>query len=346
MLTQLYYCFTDLIESTVLPPLEPLGHVIIREQLSTKYHQENDCNLIGPPQEILSIESFSSVESSAQVLESESSAETSESLLHKEDFQRDESLPNYFEAQDRSDPQMSFNPCGLAQHADNIPHSLQENRIHVGDKSIEINMTEEGRQRQILQEETPTFVNNSDSASGLFTDPLVIEHAEVTHGVEEESELCESVKLMLQSLTYKKQDETQHLEIQHALVDADVCHALQSSLSLDSCVPTKVIIYDGSDQSHCLAQEATTNSTQMATLLGSCGKGSPLDVKDNLSSPSCLDPPALIELPQFTNQRPPNLPSATGKRSPIASWNPSSLPTSPQRYHFAQVDILLDCKVN
>ncbi|XP_057207072.1 uncharacterized protein LOC130564737 [Triplophysa rosa] len=363
-------CQPDLIESSVLPPSEPLGHIIIREQLTTKYHQENYCNLIGPPQEISSVESntlsFSSVESSVQVLSErktvvesqvsvttnhiESSLETCESLLDKKDFQGDESLPNYSEAQDRADPQMAFNPCGLplAQHADNMPHSPQEKRINDDDKSIEINMTEEGHQRQIFQEETPNFVNNSESTSVLFTDPLVIKHSEVTHGVEEENDLVvkpsESVKLMLQSSTDTKHDEKQHLTFQQACVDAetmgssklvfsednvDVCHPFQSSVSFDSCVPTTVII---SDQSHCLAQEAKT-STQVAPLLGSCGKCSPLDVKDNLSSPSTssLDPPALNELTQFTNQRPPNLPSTTGKRSPIASWNTSSLPTNPQR---------------
>ncbi|KAA0701932.1 Pleckstrin -like proteiny domain-containing family G member 2 [Triplophysa tibetana] len=359
----------DLIEPSVLPPSEPLGHVIIREQLSTKYHQENDCNLIGPPQEISSIESntlsFSSVESSVQMLSEiktvaesqvsvttnhiESSLETCESLLLKKDFQGDKSFPDYSEAQDRADPQMPFNPCGLTvdQHAYKMAHSPQENRINDGDKSIEINMTEEGHQRQILQEETPTSVNNSESTSVLFTDPLVIKHSEVTHGAEEGNDLvvksCESVKQMLRSSTDNKHDEKQHLTFQQACVDAetmgsgklvfcvdneDVCHPLQSSVSFESCVPTTVII---SDQSDCLAQEAQT-STEVAPLLGSCGKCSPLDVKDNLSSPSTsyLDPP-LNELPQFTNQRPHDLPSTTGKRSPIASWNTSPLPTNPQR---------------
>lgn len=355
----------DLIESSVLPPSEPLGHVIIREQLSTKYHQENDCNLIGPPEEISFIESnklsFSSGDFSAQVLserksvvESQFSGTTNhskssldaESLLHKEGFQGDESLLNYSEAQDRADLQITFNPCGLPldQYADNMPHS-----------SIEINITEEWHQRQMLRKDTPTSENNSESTNVLFTDPLVSEHSEVTHSVEEENDSivkpCESVALMLQSSTYNK-DETQHLKSQQAWVDAeivdsgkvtslvfsvddvDVCHPLQSMVSVDSCVPTTVIISE--DQ----AQEGTTNSTQVAPLLGSCGKCSPLDVNDNLSnnsnilsspSTSPLDAPTLNELPQFTNQRPPNLPSATGKRSPITSWNISPLPTSPLR---------------
>lgn len=378
-LTHFYCCFTDLIESSVLPPSEPLGHVIIREQLSTKYHQENDCNLIGPPQEISSVESntlsFPSVESSVQVLSErktvvesqisvttnhiESSLETYESLLLKKDFQGYESLPNYSEAQLRADPQMPFNPCGLIldQHADKMPYSPQENHINDGDESIELNMTEEGHQRQILQKETPTSVNISESTSFHFTDPLVIKHSEVTHGVEEENDLvvksCESVKQMLQSSTDNKHDEKQHLTFQRACVDAetmgsgklvfyvdneDVCHPLQSSVSFESCVPTKVII---SDQSDCLAQEAKT-STEVAPLLGSCGRCRPLDVKDNLSSPSTssLDPPTLNELPQFTNQRPTDLPSTTGKRSPITSWNTSPLPTYPQRYELSLNELI------
>lgn len=372
ILKHLYYCLTDLIESSVLPPSEPLGHVIIREQLSTKYHQENDCNLIGPPEEISSIESNKlSADCSAQVLSerktvvesqvsgttnhSKSLLETCESLLHKEDFQGDESLLNYSEAQDRADPQITFNICTLplAQYADNMPHSPQENRINVEDNSIEINITEELHQSQMLQKDTPC---ENNSTSFLFTDPLVSDHIGVTHSEEEKNDSivkpCESVALMLQSSTDNK-NETPDLKFQQTWVhtetvdsgtslvfsvdDADACNPLQSMASVDSHVPTTVIISEESDQ----AQESTTNSTQVAPLLGLCGNCSPLDVNDNLSnnsnilsSPSAspLDAPTLNELPQFTNQRPPNLPSATGKRSPITSWNISPLPTSPLRY--------------
>uniref|UniRef100_A0A671S6Q9 Uncharacterized LOC107662784 n=1 Tax=Sinocyclocheilus anshuiensis TaxID=1608454 RepID=A0A671S6Q9_9TELE len=358
-------------QPTVSTPPEPFGHIILREKLSTTYHQENDCNLIGPPDEISTNVSnslyFSSAESSATsvqilttVVESqisvisdhrESSLGKCESKLHE----GDQSLSTCAGTQIQAEPEVPSKLAGfpLDEHADNVLQSVPENHLYAVGKSTAINRTEEG---PILQEENLAFVSNSVPVSELFTDPVIIKHLEEeTHSVEEKRGLtvqhCKSI-LSIDD----KQDEihTGHMNSKQDRADIETtsmkevtpvvstvsevgaCPPLQPA----PCVLNTVVISEGSELSYPVAQEVTTSPTQLMPLLGSCSKCSPLDVKskEDLSnnsktlSPPCTPPvggPPLDELPRFTSQRPSNLPSATGKRSPFTNWNPSS-PTEEQ----------------
>ncbi|XP_051522366.1 uncharacterized protein LOC127422650 [Myxocyprinus asiaticus] len=411
---------TDLIESSVPTPSEPFGHILVREQFSTTYHQENDCNLIGPPENISPIGSnwsFSSAESSATsvqtlskrktVMESqvfvtsnnkESTLEKCQSFPHEAVSQEDQSLLLTICSgmQAQAEPEMSSNLCRfpLDQHSDNV---IQENHCIAIDKSISINGIGEEHQREILQEENPTFVSPSGSASELLTDPVVITHSEEeAHNVEEKDNLivkpCESVTLMLKSATNDKPDKTEHAghltsqqawtddettgseeltSIVSSAIDVEACSPLQSAPTSDNCVQTPmrseittVTISKRSEQS-CplltdLLQEDTTNPTQLAPLLDSCGNCSPLVVKtkedisndSKLSSPSSTSPlgaPLLDDLPRFTSQRPSNILTTTGKRSPVPNWNSSSLASTPQRppHTSLQIEVqILDTSVS
>ncbi|XP_016391075.1 uncharacterized protein LOC107726101 isoform X1 [Sinocyclocheilus rhinocerous] len=353
-------------ESSVSTPPEPFGHIILREKLSTTYHQENDCNLIGPPDEISTNVSnslyFSSAESSATsvqilttVVESqisvisdhrESSLDKCESKLHE----GDQSLSTCTGTQIQAEPEVPSKLAGfpLDEHADNVLQSVPENHLYAVDKSTAINRTEEG---PILQEENLAFVSNSVPSSELFIDPVIIKHLEEeTHSVEEKRGLtvqhCKSI-LSIDD----KQDEmhTGHMNSKQDRADIETTSMEEITLVVSTvsevgacpplqpapCVLNTVVISEGSELSYPVAQEVTTSPTQLMPLLGSCGKCSPLDVKskEDLSnnsktlSPPCTPPvggPPLDELPRFTSQRPSNLPSATGKRSPFTNWNPSS----------------------
>ncbi|XP_050985538.1 uncharacterized protein plekhg2 [Labeo rohita] len=343
-------------ESSVSTPTEPFGHIILREKLSTKYHQENDCNLIGPPDEISTNASnslyFSSAESSATsiqtlttVMESvisdhrESSLEKCESKVQEEALSHSTCLG--------VEPEMSPNLASvpLDKH-DNV----QENNSYAVDKSIAINSTEEG---QILQEENTDFVSNSCPSSELIIDPLIMKHLEdETHSVEEKMDLtvqhCETILSIdemhtghLNSNQARADAETTSMEeitpVVSTVSELGVCPPVQSAASLKNCVLNTAVIFEGSEHLYPVVQlqEDRTCSTQLMPLLGSCGKSSSLDVKskEDLSNNSkTLSPPStppvggppLDELPRFTSQRPSNLPSTTGKRSPFTNWNPSS----------------------
>uniref|UniRef100_A0A671LBE2 Serine/arginine repetitive matrix protein 2-like n=1 Tax=Sinocyclocheilus anshuiensis TaxID=1608454 RepID=A0A671LBE2_9TELE len=346
-------------QPTVSTPTEPFGHIILREKLSTTYHQENDCNLIGPPDEISTNGSnslyFSCAESSATslttVMESQVSviSDHRESSLEKRESKVQEgdqslSLSICSGTQVQAEPEMPSNLARfpLDKHADIVLQSVHENHSYAVDKSIAINRTEE---RQTLQEEKPAFVSNSGPSSELFIDSLFIKHLEEEiHSVEEKRDLivqhCESI-LSIDD----KQDEihTGHLNSKQARADTEATSMEEitpvvSSVSevgayppLQSAASSKVIP-EGSEHSY---QEDATSPTQLTPLLGSCGKCSPLDVKSKedpsnnsktLSPPSTppVGGPSLDELPRFTSQRPSNLPSATGKRTPFTNWNPSS----------------------
>ncbi|XP_039526769.1 mucin-4 isoform X2 [Pimephales promelas] len=342
-------------ESSVSTSTEAFGHIILREKLSTMYHQENDCNLIGPPDEISTIGSdslsFSSAESSATsveilttVMESQVSviSDHRESSLERSESKQHEGAQSLLLS--TSGPHVQEMPSNLSEfplneHAYNISQSIQENYSNVGDKFIAINGIEEG---QILQEENPAFVSNSGPSSQHFTDPLVIKNLEEeTHSVDEKSasivQCCERILTIdgqqdemhtghLKSKQVQDDTETTSLEkmtpVATSVNKVVACPPLQQADFLKNC-----------EQSCPLAQlqEDTTIPT-----LSTCSKCSPLDVKskEDLSnnsksySPPATPPlggPSFDELPRFTSQRPSNLPSTAGKRSTFANWNSSSV---------------------
>ncbi|XP_067307315.1 uncharacterized protein [Pseudorasbora parva] len=318
-------------DSSVLTPTVPFGHIILREKLSTMYQQENDCNLIGPPDEISTTGSnalsFSSDESSATsvetlttVMESQVSVRSDhrESSLEKCEFKLHEgaqslSLPT----SGTHVPEMPSNLSGfpLDEHAYNILQSNQENYSNVGDKFIEINRIEEA---QILQkEETPTFVSNSGPSSQHFVDPVIIKPLkEESHSAEEKS--ASIVQHCERALTKDdKRDEmsTGHLESKQDQDDIEttsldeiipvvtineICSPLQLAASLKNLPSTTLIVSGESEQSYPLAQlqEDTTSPTQLASLLDT-SECSPLDVKskEDLSNNSkYLSPPSTSPL--------------------------------------------------
>ncbi|XP_056119260.1 mucin-4 isoform X1 [Rhinichthys klamathensis goyatoka] len=358
-------------ESSVSTSTEPFGHIILREKLSTMYHQENDCNLIGPPDEISTIGSdslsFSSAESSATSVEILTTVMESQVSVISD--HRESSLEKCESKQHEGAQSLSLSTSGthvqempsnlsefpLNEHAYNISQSIQENYSNVGDKFIAINGIEEG---QILQEENPAFVSNSGPSSQHFIDPVVIKILEEeTHSVDEKSasivQYCERILTIddqqdemhtghLKSKQVQDDTETTSLEkitpVETSVNKVGPCPPLQLAAFLKNCVSNTLIISEGTEQSCPLAQlqEDTTIPTQLPPLLGTCSKWSPLDVKskEDLSnnsksfSPPATPPlggPSFEELPRFTSQRPSNLPSTAGKRSPFANWNSSSV---------------------
>ncbi|KAK2881152.1 hypothetical protein Q8A67_018420 [Cirrhinus molitorella] len=327
-------------ESSISTSTEPFGHIILREKLSATYHQENDCNLIGPPDEIstngselLYFSSATSVQTLTTVMESqvsvisghrESSLEKCESKVQEGD--QSLTLSTSSETQLQAEPEMPSNLAGSS--------------------------TEEG---PIFQEENTAFVSNSGPSTELIIDPLIIKDLEEeTHIVEEKMDQtvqhCETILSIddkqneihtgyLNSKQAQAYSETTSMEETTPLLSSvsELCPPIQSAASVKNCVLDTVVIFEESEHSYPLVQlqEDTTCSTQLTPLLGSCGKSSPPDVKskEDLSSNSkTLSPPStspvgglpLDELPRFTSQRPFNLLSTTGKRSPYTSWNPSS----------------------
>ncbi|XP_059389192.1 uncharacterized protein LOC132122795 [Carassius carassius] len=356
-------------EFSVPTPTEPFGHIILREKLSTTYHQENYCNLIGPPDEISTNGSnslhFSCAESFATslttVMESQVSimSDHRKSSLGKcqskiQEGDQSLSLSTSSETQVQTEPEIlsKLARFSLDKHADIVLQSVQENHSYAVDKSISKNGTEEG---QTLQEENHAFVSNSGQSSELFIEPLFMKHLEEeTRSVEEKRDLiaqhCESIL----SIDDKRDEiHTGHLNSKQAQADTEAtsmeeitpvvssvsevgeCPPLQSAISTKNCVINTVVISEGSEYSYPLTQlqEDATSLTQLTPL--PCGKCSPLDVqskKDLSDNSKTLSPPStppvggptLDELPRFTSQRPSNLPSATGKRTPFTNWNPTS----------------------
>lgn len=332
------------------------------------YHQENDCNLIGPPDEISTIGpdslSFSSAESSATSVEILTTVMESQVSVISD--HRESSLEKCESKQHEGAQSLSLSTSGthvqempsnlsefpLNEHAYNISQSIQENYSNVEDKFIAINGIEEG---QILHEENPAFVSHSGPSSQPFIDPVVITILEEeTHSVDEKSpsivQYCERTLTIddqqdemhtghLKSKQVQDDTETTSLEKITPVVTSEVgaCPPLKLGAFLKNCVSNTLIISEGSEQSDPLAQlqEDTTIPTQLPPLLGTCSKCSHLDVKskEDLSSNSksfsppstpSLAGPSFDELPRFTSQRPSNLPSTAGKRSPFANWNSSS----------------------
>ncbi|CAM4552568.1 unnamed protein product [Leuciscus chuanchicus] len=357
-------------ESSVSTSTEPFGHIILREKLSTMYHQENDCNLIGPPDEISTIGSdslsFSSAESSATSVEILTTVMESQVSVISD--HRESSLEKCESKQHEGAQSLSLSTSGihvqempsnlsefpLNEHAYNISQSIQENYSNVEDKFIAINGIEEG---QILHEENPAFVSNSGPSSQHFIDPVVIKILEEeTHSVDEKSasivQYCGRILTIddqkdemhtghLKSKQVQDDTETTSLEkitpVVTSVNEVGACPPLKLAAFLKNCVSNTLIISEGSEQSDPLAQlqEDTTIPTQLPPLLGTCSKCSPLDVKskEDLSNNSksfgppstpSLAGPSFDELPRFTSQRPSNLPSTAGKRSPFANWNSSS----------------------
>lgn len=334
------------------------------------YHQENDCNLIGPPDEISTIGadslSFSSTESSATSVEILTTVMESQVSVISD--RRESSLEKCESKQHEGAQSLSLSTSGthvqempsnlsefpLNEHAYNTPQSILENYSNVEDKFIAINGIEEG---PISQEETPAFVSNSGPSSQHFIDPVVIKISEEeTHSVDEKSasivQYCERILTIddqpdemhtghLKSKQVQDDAETTSLEkitpVVTSVNEEGACPPLQLAAFLKNCVSNTSIISEGSEQSYPLAQlqEDTTIPTQLSPLLSICGKCSPLDIKSkedlsnnskSLSPPSTppLGGPSFDELPRFTSQRPSNLPSTAGKRSPFANWNSSS----------------------
>ncbi|XP_051965648.1 uncharacterized protein LOC127631536 [Xyrauchen texanus] len=288
-------------ESSVPTPSEPFGHIIVREQLSTTYHQENYSNLIGPPENI-SNWSFSSTESSATsvqtvlerktVMESQvfvisnnkdSSLEKCESLPHDAVSQEDRPvlLTKCSVIQDQAEPEMSSNICRFTsdQHSDNVIHSVQENHCNAVDKSISINRIEEEHQRQLLHEEDRPFVSSSGSPNELLTDSVVSIHSEEeAHNMEEKDNLivkpCNSITLMFESSTNDKPDETQHaghLTSKQGWIDdettgsEELTSIVSSAIDVAACSP----LHSAPTFDNCVQIPVSSGITAMAISEGS-----------------------------------------------------------------------------
>lgn len=349
-------------ESSETTPTEPFGHIILREKLSTTYHQENDCNLIGPLDQISEIgsnSSFSSADSSftsvqilATVTESQvtvipdhtdRSLETIESKLHAKD--QSIPLPVYSGTQVQAESEFPSKICGfpLVEHASSVLQCIQENHSDVGDKSNSVYRIAE---RQVLQENKPAFVNNYCPSSDAFIDPLVNKYVgKETHSEKKTDSVVQHCERILSIDNEQDEMDTGHLKSNlnnigmtnmeeltqvSSVSEESTSPPVHPAASLKNCVPSTLII---SEESKPLAQvQDSTSPTHLVPLLSLYGKCSPQEFKskEDINSKTlspCSTPlggPLLDELPRFTNQRPSNLPSTTGKRSPFINWNSSS----------------------
>nr|XP_694345.6 pleckstrin homology domain-containing family G member 2 [Danio rerio] len=351
-------------ESLETTPTEPFGHIILREKLSTTYHQENDCNLIGPLDEIsetgsnsLSFSSADSSFTSAQILatvteskvsvisdHTDRSLEMTESKLHEKE--QSVPLPVYSGTPVQAESVVPSKICGLplVEHASSVLQSIQENHLDVGDK---LNTVYRIAERQVLQEDKPAFVNNYCPISDVFIDPLVNKHVtKETHSEEKKDSVVQHCESILSIDDERDEMDKGHLksnqsdtemtnmeELTHivsSVSDESTYPPLHLAASLKNSVPSTLII---SEESKPLAQvQDLTSPTHLVTLLGSCSKCSPQEDKskediNSMTLSPCSTPlgrPLLDELPRFTNQRPSNLPSTTGTRSPFKNWNSSS----------------------
>lgn len=362
-------------ESSETTPTEPFGHIILREKLSTTYHQENDCNLIGPLDQISEIgsnSSFSSADSSftsvqilATVTESQvtvipdhtdRSLETIESKLHAKD--QSIPLPVYSGTQVQAESEFPSKICGfpLVEHASSVLQCIQENHSDVGDKSNSVYRIAE---RQVLQENKPAFVNNYCPSSDAFIDPLVNKYVgKETHSEKKTDSVVQHCERILSIDDEQDEMDTGHLKSNlnnigmtnmeeltqvSSVSEESTSPPVHPAASLKNCVPSTLII---SEESKPLAQvQDSTSPTQMVPLLSLYGKCSPQEFKskEDINSKTlspCSTPlggPLLDELPRFTNQRPSNLPSTTGTRSPFINWNSSSPVV--QRYCISQTKL-------
>ncbi|XP_051534784.1 uncharacterized protein plekhg2 [Myxocyprinus asiaticus] len=288
-------------ESSVPTPSEPFGHIIVREQLSTTYQQENYSNLIGPPENI-SNWSFSSTKSSATSVQTlserktvmksqvfvisnnkDSSLEKWESLPHDTVSQEDQSLllTTCSGIQVQAEQEMASDICRFSsdQHSDNLIHSVQENHCNAVDKSISINRIEEEHQREILHEENHPFVSTSGSPNELLTDSVVSTHSEEeAHNVEEKDNLivkpCNSITLMFESSTNDKPDETQHaghLTSKQGWIDdettgsEELTSIVSSAIDVEACSP----LHSAPTFDNCVPTPMSSGKTTMAISEGS-----------------------------------------------------------------------------
>ncbi|XP_036417146.1 uncharacterized protein plekhg2 isoform X2 [Colossoma macropomum] len=186
------------IESVVPSSPEPFGHVIVREQLSTTYHQENDCNLSGKKEQVVQLESgaiemsssesstVSSLEATEEKLAIDLGAvisqSSSESPLQKHElspteqamvFKADQgpSPPLSSDSQAQVVPEPSFDQCDFLpeQKTNHTLYSITEDHSVAIEKPMYVK--EDGHQRQ-LPPDKPAMSCYSDSKDECFTDPV------------------------------------------------------------------------------------------------------------------------------------------------------------------------------
>ncbi|KAL6471101.1 hypothetical protein MHYP_G00197510, partial [Metynnis hypsauchen] len=185
-------------ESVVASSLEPFGHVIVREQLSTTYHQENDCNLSGQKEQVVHLES-SAIEVSSSESSTMSSSEATEeklardlgavisqsfsqSILQKHELSsteqatvskanKAESPPSSSNSQAQIVPEPSFDQCDFLpeQKANHTLYSITEDHSVAIEKPVCVK--EDGLQRQ-LPPYKPAMPCYSDSKDECFNDPI------------------------------------------------------------------------------------------------------------------------------------------------------------------------------
>uniref|UniRef100_A0A3B4C0H4 Pleckstrin homology domain containing, family G (with RhoGef domain) member 2 n=1 Tax=Pygocentrus nattereri TaxID=42514 RepID=A0A3B4C0H4_PYGNA len=167
-------------ESAVASSLEPFGHVIVREQLSTTYHQENDCNLSGLKEQVIhlesvAIEAMSSSEATEEKLARDLGAVISQSFsenpLQKHELSCTEqaTVSKADKAQSptsSSDSQCDFLP---EQKANHTLYSITEDHSVATEKPM---CVKEDRLQRQLPPYKPAMPCYSDSMDECFTDPI------------------------------------------------------------------------------------------------------------------------------------------------------------------------------
>ncbi|XP_072548160.1 uncharacterized protein [Salminus brasiliensis] len=336
------------IESVVPSPAEAFGHVIVREQFSTTYHQENDCNLNGQKEqeEKLAIDLGSDVVSHSS---SERSLQKHEdqAMLHKEDEATSPPPCSLSQEQVASE---TFDHCEfvLEQKTNHTLYSITEDHSVAVEKLMCVN--EDRPHRQL------------SSADQCLIEPTAAQCLKETNSAREKGfEPAES-----KPLTEEKVGEIQLQASENSIECPVSCpedctpRVSQSPVSSIDVIETSLSVASELNFNNSISESARRSEPQtsidmsisevseqsVSTQLQSQPSSPPgmhnpeplndkevlkngLSVLSPLASPPPCGPTA-DNLPKFTSQRPDNLPTAMGRRSLPANWN-TSTPTSSQR---------------
>uniref|UniRef100_W5KP50 Pleckstrin homology domain containing, family G (with RhoGef domain) member 2 n=1 Tax=Astyanax mexicanus TaxID=7994 RepID=W5KP50_ASTMX len=334
------------IAESVVPSLpEPFGHVIVREQFSTTYHQENYCKLNGPKeqQENLTMDLGAGVMSKS-ALESSVQTQEDQAILYEED-----------EA-------MSPPPCSesQAQKTNHTLYSITEDNSVALVKTMCVNEDQPQAElppgdqcfidpaaEQCLKEETNSA---KEKKSGLEPDeskPLPEEKVSEMQQQSPEnytdcsvsgSEDCtQRARLSSVDLTEASPPVASELSLNNSISETTSNSEPQMPIDMPFSV-----VSDDSVSTQLQSQPLPTPGcfkTAPASAFGPGGTHNPeplksketlhksLSVLSPLSSPLPCEPTP-DNLPQFTSQRPDNLPTTMGRRSLPANWNTPTLPSS------------------
>lgn len=349
-------------ESVTYSAPESFGHVIVKEQITTNYHQENYCDISGQKEQFTRTGSYAkdnislepstfSTEMSSEIMDKplDTNLATQRSLESFTDQEMLSKGPQVMSPLQSSGSQVKF---VLEQDANYTLYSIREDHSAV-DKNL-------------------TLEKKYDHQRNLFiADKPVLGKQEEAHGVKEKNSLinkpCESLlstedtvgdtQLMASANSGSIGDPLPCPDISTPKVDRSPVYVVDTSLPIQlplymenglsettwnrksPQMSPDVLNFDVSTQSHSSLQFQCCSETSCSIvppLLGSRGKVKEVPNSDVtvLSHPQTSPPcrTATNNLPMSNSERPANLPNVRGRS--FSPWNTSNM--SAQRY-FSEV---------